>query len=90
MFKKCCCGVCYFLVCLAVIVSYAGEAYSKDGELNVESIIQNHITSIADPQTVKGITVRGIGGVALVDFIQGSKGNLQGQAILLLLRLVTA
>jgi hypothetical protein len=68
---------------MAVITMNNVTAYSKDAEPDIEDVIQGNIKSMGSPETVEGITIRGIGGTALVEFIQGGTGRMQGQAMFL-------
>jgi hypothetical protein len=77
------CGYIFYsiAVCLAAVAMNSGILFAKDVKL--EDILKGHIESIGSSEKVEGVKVRGIGGIALVDFIQGGTGKIQGQAIFL-------
>jgi len=81
MIQKYCYILCSIVIYLAAVAMNSGISFSKDVEL--EDVIQGHIKSLGSLETVEGIKIRGVAGIALVDFIQGGTGKMQGQAMFL-------
>ena len=73
--------LCLITACLVTIAMNSGIALSKDVDL--EAIVQGNIESMGDPGKVAAVTIRGVGGTALVDFIQGGTGKMQGTGMFL-------
>ena len=55
---------------------------AKDQDPDVEKVVTGHINSIGDPAALAGIKSRAFLGTSSVEFVQGMRGNMNGQSML--------
>jgi len=73
--------LCSIAICLAMIATENMISFSKD--VDVEELVKKHVESMGEPGKVEAVPIRGAGGTALVDFIQGGTGKIQGTGMFL-------
>ena len=68
-------------LCVSPEINRSTNGFAKDQDLNAEKVVAEHLKSIGNPESLKGIKSRAFVGTSSADFFQGMQGSMTGASM---------